>query len=189
MYVSFGFHMGEPKEQTTATVLVAKNLKNGEALKDNSCYQRVFRNRCLQTCRFPSCAYVFHRMRWGRWTVSMWERMSSHRKLRVLIRNISNWRIGQYFIQELSLPDIFAKQLTLTHASKISGRFPLWKEAKPMKLILSHILVGYFPSFAATQPLIHKILSIWSENCLSERNISSVNKKLVKLFSSSVTKK
>lgn len=33
----------------------------------------------------------------------------THRKLRVLIRNISNQRIGQYFIQEISLPDILAK--------------------------------------------------------------------------------
>lgn len=33
----------------------------------------------------------------------------THRKLRVLIRNISNQLIGQYFLQELSLPDILAK--------------------------------------------------------------------------------
>lgn len=33
----------------------------------------------------------------------------THRKLRVLIRNISSQCMAQYFIQETSLPDILAK--------------------------------------------------------------------------------
>lgn len=45
----------------------------------------------------------------------------THRKLRVLIRNISNQRTGQYFIQELSLPDILAKA-TYTYSFLIKFR-------------------------------------------------------------------
>lgn len=45
----------------------------------------------------------------------------THRMLRVLIRNISNQRLGQYFIQEISLPDILAKA-TYTYSLPINFR-------------------------------------------------------------------
>ena len=67
-----------------------------------------------------------------------------HRMLRVLIRNISNQHMGQYFIQEISLPDILAKA-TYTYSLPINFReVQSWWEGQPMKLAPLITLVESF---------------------------------------------
>lgn len=118
MQVPLGLQVQDPKEQSchpsdrASLPLGSKELAEWwGALNPDACNHRIFQKQVLLNFLFPIlCLCLSHKVE-GRQMNCCEVRKNelTHRKPRVLIRNISSQCMAQYCIQESSLPDILAK--------------------------------------------------------------------------------